>query len=192
LATVAAAVIGVLVQGSIGGWLPGFGNADGNGDDGGDKSGPRIPQSRLVSSERVGNFNVELRGTARRALKVFGRPSRRTPDGLACVLEWAREGVEIDFYTLGGGDPCVDGRFCWAQVTGSKWATSKGLHPRDRTRRMLALYPKARYIPEQQIVRRYVLEPPTAPCGTAEGGLEAWTASGRVFALRVSFAAGGD
>jgi hypothetical protein len=196
LATVAAAVIGVVVPGLLGGWLPGV---DGD-DDGGDQtqttstrpSRPSVPRSRLVSSERVGLYNVELDGSAQGAINVFGEPTSREPDDLSCVLKWAREGVEMDFYNLGGEDPCVYGRFCWAHVTGGDWATSKGLAPKDRTRRMLALYPAAKYIPEQEIVRRYVIEPPTAPCGTAKGGLEAWTASGKVFALRVSFAAGGD
>jgi hypothetical protein len=42
-------------------------------------------------------------------------------------------------------------------------------------------------------VRRYVIEPATAPCGLdTKGGLEAWTGSDKVFALRVSFLAGGD
>jgi hypothetical protein len=37
------------------------------------------------------------------------------------------------------------------------------------------------------------LEPGIAPCGEqAQGGLEAWTGSGRVGALRVTFQATGD
>jgi hypothetical protein len=193
LATVVAAVIGVVVQGYLGGWLPGVDGGDG-GDRGNDnrETGPKVPRARLVSSERVGLYNVELDGSAQGAINIFGPPSRQEPNDLACVLEWAREGVKADFYNLGGEDPCLYGRFCWAEVTGSKWATATGLKVRDRTRRMLDLYPKAKYVPEQGIVRRYVLEPPTSPCGTAEGGLEALTASGRVYALRVAFAAGGD
>lgn len=195
LATVAAAVIGVVVPGVIGGWLPGVGGdeADKRGESEVKSTRPRVLRSRLVSSERIGLYNVELDGSAQGATKVFGSPARSERDGNTCVAEWRREGIEIHFYDLGGQDPCFDGSFCYAEVTGPEWATSKRVAARDRTRRMLALYPDARYIPEAGLVRRYVLEPPTAPCGLeTKGGLEALTASGRVFALRVSFLAGGD
>jgi hypothetical protein len=193
LATVAAAVIGVVIPGLIGGWLPGAGDdPDQDQVTAEQPQRPPVPRSRLVSSERVGLFNVELDGSAQGAVKVLGAPKRTEPDGNACVAEWPREGVEMHLYDLGGGDPCFDGSFCYAEITGPEWATRKGLKARDRTRRMLALYPDAEYIPEAGLVRRYVLQPPTAPCGPAKGGLEALTASGRVFALRVSFLAGGD
>ncbi len=55
-------------------------------------------------------------------------------------------------------------------------------------RRMLELHPTARRVHESGEIVRYVLE----PCGAdARGGLEEWTNAGRVFALRVSFQAGG-
>ncbi len=58
---------------------------------------------------------------------------------------------------------------------------------------MLRLYPEAEYVEEPGLVRRYVIEPATAPCGfDSKGGLEAWTGGGRVFALRVTYLAGGD
>ena len=193
-ATVAAAVIGVVVTGLVSGWLPGLTGDDPpvvqTSPDGSPR--PSIPVSRLVTSERVGRFNVELEGRVERAIEVFGPPSERRRDGLACVIDWAEPGVKIDFYNLGGLDPCRFGRFCWAEVTGHDWSTSRGLEPSDRTRRMFELYPRARYIREAGLVRRYELEPATAPCGNAEAGLEAWTGGGRVFALRVSFQAGGD
>ena len=54
---------------------------------------------------------------------------------------------------------------------------------------MLELHPAARRVHESGEIVRYVLE----PCGAdARGGLEAWTNAGRVFALQVSFQAGGD
>ena len=195
LATVAATVIGVVVPGLIGGWLPGLGDDDESDVDTDTTTVPRAPQvsrSRLVTSEKVGLFNVELSGNSNGAINVHGQPKRRDRDGLTCVMEWPADGLKMDFYNLGGEDPCVYGSFCWAEITGSEWATSAGLRVDDRTRRMLSLYPRAEYVEEPGVVRRYVLEPATAPCGDAEGGLEAWTATGRVFALRVSFRAGGD
>ena len=60
-------------------------------------------------------------------------------------------------------------------------------------RRMLELHPAARRVRESGEIVRYVLDPGVEPCGAdARGGLEAWTNAGRVFALRVSFQAGGD
>jgi hypothetical protein len=57
---------------------------------------------------------------------------------------------------------------------------------------MQTLYPSARRM-SSGALDIYVLEPGTQLCGQyAKGGLEAWTASGRVFALHVSFMAGGD
>jgi hypothetical protein len=191
---VAATVIGVVVPGLIGGWFPGL-----TGDDDGEdtetattRRPPPVPRARLVTSERIGLYNVELDGSSQGATNVHGQPERRTRDGNACAMEWPADGFTINFYNLGAQDPCVYGRFCWAEVTGEKWATAKGLRAGDRTRRMLQLYPDAEYVEEPGLVRRYIIEPATAPCGPAEGGLEAWTGSGRVFALRVSFLAGGD
>jgi hypothetical protein len=188
-----AAIIGVAVPGLIGGWLPGT-----NGDDEDDaatettRSAPPIRPSRLVTSERVGLYNVELDGDSQGAINVHGPPrseSREVED--ACLLKWSG-GLEMDFYNLGGQDPCVYGKFCWAHITGSEWATSKGLRVGDRAQRMFRLYPDAEYVEEPELVRRYVIEPATAPCGASKGGLEAWTGGGRVIALRVSYLAGGD
>jgi hypothetical protein len=194
LATVAATIIGVVIPALIGGWLPGTTGGD-DEPEMETTTTPRPPPvrpSRLVTSEKVGLYNVELDGSAQGAINVHGQPRRRKPDGDACVMRW-RGGLEIDFYNLGGQDPCIYGRFCWAHITGAEWATSKGLRVGDRTRRMFKLYPDAEYVEEPGLVRRYVIEPATAPCGfDTKGGLEAWTGSGKVFALRVSFLSGGD
>jgi hypothetical protein len=192
---VAAAAIGVIVPGLIGGWLPGLTGDDESDENTGtstERRPPPVPRSRLVSAERVGLYNVELDGSAQGAVNVHGQPGRSEPDGLACVLKWPGAGLEMNFFNLAGQNPCVYGRFCWAQVKSSRWATRKGLKAGDRTRRMLSLYPEAEHVEEPGAIRRYVLEPATAPCADAEGGLEAWTASGKVFLLRVSFRAGGD
>ena len=54
---------------------------------------------------------------------------------------------------------------------------------------MLQFGPPVGRVRESGEIVRYVLE----PCGAdARGGLEAWTNAGRVFALQVSFQAGGD
>jgi hypothetical protein len=194
LGTVVAAIIGVLVPGLIGGWLPGMTGDDDDGETETDttRPPPQVRPARLVTSEKVGLYNVELDGSSQGAINVHGQPRSRKHEDDVCKMNW-RGGLEIDFYNLGGQDPCVYGRFCRAHVTGSEWATSKGLRVGDRTRRMFRLYPEAELVEEPGLVRRYVIEPATSPCGiNAKGGLEAWTGSGKVFALRISFLAGGD
>jgi hypothetical protein len=194
LGTVVAAIVGVVVPGVIGGWLPGTGGGEDEPETEAEKTRrtPAVRPARLVTSEKVGLYNVELDGSSQGAINVHGQPRSRKVEDDVCVMKW-RGGLEIDFYNLGAQDPCVYGRFCWAHITGSEWATSKGLRVGDRTRRMFQLYPEADHVEEPGLVRRYVIEPATAPCGfDSKVGLEAWTGSGKVFALRVSFLAGGD
>jgi hypothetical protein len=189
-----AAIIGVVVPGVIGGWLPGTNGGDNELEPETEttRRPPPVRPARLVTSEKVGLYNVELDGSAQGAINVHGQPRDQKRQEDACIMKW-RGGLEIDFYNLGGQDPCVYGRFCWAHLTGSEWATSKGLRVRDRAQRMFRLYPDAEYVEEPGLVRRYVIEPATAPCGfDSNGGLEAWTGGGRIIALRVSYLAGGD
>jgi hypothetical protein len=195
LATVAAAVIGVVVSGLIGGWFPELTGED-DDDDGKTRTPttrrvPSVRRSELVSSERIGRYDVALDGSSQGAINVHGQPDSRNRDGDACVMKWRDQALEINFYNLGGQDPCVYGRFCFADITGGKWATAKGLRVGDRDRRMFELYPDAEQVEEPGLVRRYVIEPASAPCGPSQGGLEAF-ASGKVVVLRVSFLAGGD
>ena len=54
---------------------------------------------------------------------------------------------------------------------------------------MLQFGPPVGRVRESGEIVRYVLD----PCGAdTRGGLEAWTTAGRVFAVRLSFQAGGD
>lgn len=196
LATVAAAVIGVLVPAVLAGWLPG------GGDD--DPEPPpvtptptavvaSVPESRLVSAERVGFYAVETDGSAQGAADSLGQPTRAEPDGSACTMTWDGDGVIMRFSNFGGADPCLSGSFCSAQISGREWSTAAGLQPGMPVRRMLELHPGAEKVEEPGEIVRYVLEPGIEPCGPdARGGLEAWSNAGRVFALHVTFQAGGD
>ncbi len=192
VATVAASVIGVVVSLAL---------------DGGDDDGPvtqtptatstpnaspvPVPPERLVSSQVIGRYGVEDDGTAEGATEAFGQPTERTPARTQCTMRWGPLGVTIQFIHLGAGDPCLLGEFCSASISGRDWRTSTGLAAGDPVRRLWDLYPRAREIRDGAITR-YVLERATAPCGQAEGGLEAWAGSGRVSQLHVSFRAAGD
>jgi hypothetical protein len=192
--TVAAAVIGVIVSAYVTDWLPG-----GDGDEASPSpsasatpSRPAVPDSRLVSAERVGSYLVEADGSAEGATDALGEPTTRNAEGTECTMTWEGQ-VIMEFSNFGGADPCLYGRFCTAQVIGRDWSTAEGLQPGMPTRRMLELYPNAEKVDEPGEITRYVLDPGIEPCGLdAEGGLEAWTNVGRVFALRVTFQAGGD
>ena len=193
-ATVAAAAIGVLVPAVLAGWLPG------GGDDDERAATPTataaetavpFPPSRQVSQEKIGLFNVEADGTPEGALLAFGEPASRDAEGLTCTMAWD-VGVEVRFYDLGGGDPCTDGDFCSATISGREWATTKGLQVGESARRVAELYPQADKIEEGATIR-WILEEGVSPCGIdAKGGLEGHSGGGRIYAFEVSYAKGGD
>ncbi|HEX2410520.1 MAG TPA: hypothetical protein VHJ39_05090 [Solirubrobacteraceae bacterium] len=194
VATVATATIGVLVPTVLAGWL-------GTGDDDDEQAATPtasataipFPPSRQVSQEKIGLFNVESDGTPQGAQAAFGPPSESTSERLSCTMRWEADGVEVRFYDLGGGDPCVDGDFCSATISGREWATTKGLQIGESARRVEELYPDAEKIQEPGVVIRWVLEEGVSPCGVdAKGGLEANSGGGRIFSLEVSYAKGGD
>ena len=195
VATIATAAIGVLVPAVLAGWLPGTG-----GDDDEQVATPTttstavpFPPSRQVSQERVGLYNVEADGTPAGAQLAFGPPtSQATPQRLTCTMAWEDIGVEAKFYDLGGGDPCVDGSFCNATITGREWATTKGLQVGESARRVEELYPNAEQVREPGVVIHWVLEEAVSPCGDDPGGLVASSGGGRIFGFEVSYAKGGD
>ena len=193
-ATVGAAVIGVLVPALLAGWI---GSGDGTNPTPTPRPEPQptavVNESRLGSAERIGHYLVEADGSAQGAANALGPPSGRERDRTSCTLSWDTEGLLMRFAHFGVSDPCVAGSFCNAQVSGRDWSTAAGLQPGMPVRRMLELHPAARRVREPGEIVRYVLDPGIEPCGAdARGGLEAWTNAGRVFALRVSFQAGGD
>ena len=152
-----------------------------------------FPPSRLISSERIGHYQVEADGSLDGAMVALGSPTDMRATGDTCTVSWTAEGVEMRFYTHGGQDPCMYGQFCSASLYGGDWATTKGLQRAESVRRMWKLYPEAEKVEEPGEVTRWVLERGTALCGRdARGGLEALTASGKVVAFWVSFLAGGD
>lgn len=152
-----------------------------------------FPPSRLISSEQIGHYKVETDGSLDGAMVALGSPTQMERTADTCTVSWEAEGVEMEFYTHGGEDPCMYGRFCFASIYGGEWATTKGLQRAESVRRMWALYPNAKEVKERGETTRWVLERGTALCGrNAKGGLEAVTAGGKVDAFWVSFLAGGD
>jgi hypothetical protein len=194
LAAVLTAAIGAIVPAVLAGWLPGGGEEEEEATPTPTSTTvlPSVPESRLVSAERVGTYLVEADGSSEGATDALGEPTSRERDGTTCTMTWEPDGVIMQFSNFGGADPCLYGSFCTAHVSGREWSTREGLQPGMPTRRMLELYPEAEKVDEPGEITRYVIDPGVEPCGRdSEGGLEAWTNVGRVFALRVTFQAGG-
>jgi hypothetical protein len=94
----------------------------------------------------IDTFAVKDDGTLGGAKAALGEPSRLfyTSD-LSCRARWASVGIWMDFYNLGGDDPCADatGHFSRAIIRGPVWETGKGLGIGDRLRKLRRLYPNA-------------------------------------------------
>lgn len=157
---------------------------------------PAAADTVVRSDERIGSFRVKADGTLGGARIAFGVPSRsvRTSEA-TCSVTWARLGLRIGFYNLGGLPPCgrATGHFSNASVTGAQWRTGKGLRIGDRVARLRTLYPGARYGADGNggegwwlVARRNATGPGTYP------GLLARTRAGRVTAFVVRYPAGGD
>jgi hypothetical protein len=157
---------------------------------------PAAADMVVRSDERIGSFRVKTDGTLGGARNAFGVPSRsvRTSDA-TCSVTWARLGLRIGFYNLGGLPPCgrATGHFSNAAIKGAQWRTGSGLAIGDRVSRLRTLYPGARYGADGfggegwwLVTRRNATGPGTYP------GLLARTRAGHVTALVVRYAAGGD
>jgi hypothetical protein len=157
---------------------------------------PAAADTVVRSDERIGSFLVKADGTLGGAWRAFGVPSRSVrTSSTTCSVTWARLGLRIGFYNLGGLPPCgrATGHFSNAVMTGCHWRTGKGLRIGDRVMRLRSLYPGARYRADGNggegwwlVTRRNPTGPGTYP------GLLARTRAGFVTALVVRYPAGGD
>jgi hypothetical protein len=144
----------------------------------------------IQGDTRLGSYAVKGDGSLGGAIAAFGRPSGRWRTGIGCTTRWRALGLRIDWYNLGGADPCSPrgGRFYRALVTGRGWRTAKGLRVGDSAERLRRLFPRAeRHGDWQWLVPRFYSVP-----GYRYPGLAAKVVRGRVAALAVTFPAGGD
>jgi hypothetical protein len=149
---------------------------------------------------RIGGYAVKADGTLAGAIKAFGSPSSKTqPFRSGCNVTWAPYGLTIQFYNLGGADPCAPkgGLFSRAVMHGVRWRTGKGLRVGMQAARVRQVYPRAVW---HSGLRGYWptgwwLVTRGSPFGggdTRYPGLLAETRNGRVVSLQVRFPAGGD
>jgi hypothetical protein len=155
------------------------------------------PRSFVIQGDyNIGGFRVKVDGSLGGAIDALGSPSSRRLRNGVCYVAWSGIGVRMQFYNLGGGNPCGfgTGRFSNATITGARWRTSKSLRIGDTEARVRRLYPLARFHsdrfhgPGWWLVVRYS----TIGDGGNYPGLMARVRSGRVSALVVRYAAGGD
>lgn len=150
----------------------------------------------LQGDHKIGGYAVKADGSLGGAVDEFGRPSSTRRTGGACDLTWSGLGLRIHFYNLGARDPCSreGGRFGTAVITGRRWRTSLGLRIGDSVTRLRRLYPRARFHRRPLYWAGWWLVVRTSPYGVTHEhpGLRARVRNGRVVALVVEYAAGGD
>lgn len=155
--------------------------------------GPSGTDSIVVRGDvQIGRFLVKRDGTLDGVIRAFGRPSSlRHGRDQNCVGRWRDIGLRVNFYNLGGQDPCARqyGYFRDATMVGSQWVTAKGLRLGDPARRLHVLYSPRRFSGSWAwLVTRYL---PYAG-GFHYPGLSAKVHHGWVTAFRVRYPAGGE
>ena len=149
---------------------------------------------------KIGSFAVRADGSLGGAVRAFGVPSsrRHTYGPGTCTAVWARHGLTIDFYNLGGADACSPegGLFSRAFLRGPHWMTTKRLKVGDGVAKLRTLYPTARLRPGERYYwpAGYWLVERTSVIGGGASypGLLAEVSAGRVLGFQVRFPAGGD
>jgi len=155
------------------------------------------PSFVIQGDTRMGTFAVKADGSLAGAIRAFGAPRlRRTGEG--CFATWPQYGLAMNFYNLGGKDPCKPkfGRFSKAVAHGSRWRTNKGLQIGLPSTAIRPHYPRATF---HKGLRFYwpsswwlITRSQIAGGPGFYPGLLAETARGKVISLQVRFPAGGD
>ena len=148
----------------------------------------------VTGNTKIDTYRVQANGKLSGALRAFGKPTSRTRHAQhgMCVVRWKRIGLQIDFYNLGGKNPCLGptGNFGAATLTGTRWRTSAGLRIGAPLSAVQARHPSAREAAGERGAGWWWLMERTGDLGSS--GLEAKMVSGRVKAFRVTYQAGGE
>jgi hypothetical protein len=155
--------------------------------------GPPRTDSIVVRGDvQIGRFLVRRDGTLDGVIRAFDRPSSlRRCRYQNCLARWRDIGLRVNFYNLGGQDPCARqyGYFSEATMVGRHWVTAKGLRLGDPARRLYVLYSPRRFTGFWAwLVMRYS----RIGDGGYYPGLAAKIHQGWVTAFRVHYPAGGD
>jgi hypothetical protein len=156
-----------------------------------------VPSFVIAGGAKVGAFAVKTDGSLAGAIRAFGQPRLRRAGG-ACTATWAQHGLAMNFYNLGGANPCTPrfGRFSKAVVHGTRWRTDKGLRIGMASTSIRRYYPRATFkrglrfswpsgwwlVTRRELFGRAGFYP----------GLLAETARGKVVSFELRYPAGGD
>jgi hypothetical protein len=155
------------------------------------------PSFVIQGDTKIGTFAVKADGSLAGAIRAFGAP-RLKRTGEACLATWPQYGLAMNFYNLGGQNPCTPkfGRFSKAISHGTHWRTNKGLQIGMPSTAIRRYYPRAIF---QKGLRFYwpsgwwlVTRREIAGGPGFYPGLLAETARGKVISFQVRFPAGGD
>lgn len=159
----------------------------------------QTPSFLVQADVKIGSFAVKRERTLGGAQRAFGRPtSTRRTQQVACIAAWAPYGLTINFYNLGGQNPCSPryGFFARAFLQGSRWRTARGLRVGNSVAVLRRLYPAARFYPGVRGERPsgWWLVTRTSPFGLSGSypGLLATSRQGTVSSFQVRYPAGGD
>jgi hypothetical protein len=155
------------------------------------------PSFVIQGDTRIGTFAVKADGSLAGAIRAFGTTRlKRTGEG--CLATWPQYGLAMNFYNLGGQNPCQPkfGRFSKATTHGIRWRTDNGLRIGLPSTAIRRYYPRATFHKGYRfyrpsgwwlITRRQIVGGPGF-----YPGLLAETARGKVVSFQVRFPAGGD
>ena len=155
------------------------------------------PSFVIRGDTRIGTFAVQTDGSLSGAIRAFGAPRLRR-SGEACTATWLAYGLTMNFYNLGGANPCTPrhGRFSKAITYGTRWRTDKGLRIGMPSSGIRTHYPRATF---HRGLRSYwpsgwrlVTRPERFGGAGTYPGLLAVTANRTVVSFQVRFPAGGD
>jgi hypothetical protein len=155
------------------------------------------PSFVIEGDAKVGAFAVKTDGGLAGAIRAFGRSKlRRT--GESCTATWTQYGLTMNFYNLGGANPCSPrfGRFSKAVTHGTRWRTDKGLRIGMASTAIRRYYSRATF---KRGLRFYwpsgwwlVTRRESFGGRGLYPGLLAETRGGKVIAFQVRYPAGGD
>jgi hypothetical protein len=152
------------------------------------------PSFVIQGDNKIGYFAVKRDGTLFGAQEAFGDPTSIVRGRYRnCRVGWRSAGLSIQFYNLGGDDPCEPqyGYFSHAIMTGRHWRTSKGLRVGHPWKYVFRYFPRARPAPAGPwwwlVTRRSHYGD-----NSLYAGLEVKVQRGWIVAFRVNYAAGGD
>jgi hypothetical protein len=182
-------LVAAIAAGSTVGLTPAFA-----ADPPGSRPAPPPPPPSIYADLYIGDFSTR-EGTLEAAIDALGSPTTKRRRGITCHVAWRQLAARMDFYNLGGENPCrrESGHFSRGLMKGD-WVTGRGLAIGDSPRKLRRIYPKARFHRSGFYGSGWWLRTRRSPFGLGGTypGLLARMRDGHVSGFVVRFPAGGD